>query len=132
MALESAKSDVSLIQNGNSVEFVEQLYEMVCTMQEKINDVANSSAAQEAPDADYYQLIRRIEAKKAIYRYKHRYLVADQVKLTRYRLPGKYWIENLSSCKPFMEGQAQSIQLTFSKEPLFKAQGFQAIFQEWE
>lgn len=131
--LASAESDVSLNQNGNSVEFVESLREMKCTMQERMSNVMNSNSANlKAPDANFYQLIRCIEAKDAIYRYKHRQLFAEQVKLSRYRIPEHHWIDNLFPYKPFMEGQAQSIQLTFAKEPGFKAQGFQAIFQDWE
>lgn len=130
--LDSAISIVSLDQKGNSVEFIERLHDMVCTMQEQMINVMNRNSESKAPDANFYQLIRRIEAKDSVYRYKHRQLIADQVLLTRYRIPEPHWIQDLSPYKPFMEGQAQSIQLTFAKEPAFKAQGFQAIFQDWE
>lgn len=124
--LESETSNVSLNQIGHSIEFVEKLHEMVCTMQEKIVQ----GISEDNPSS--FQLIRRIEAKDATYRYKYKQLWADHVKLTRYRIPDNYWIQNFSPYKPFMEGNAQSIQLTFAKEPLFKAQGFQAVLQEWE
>lgn len=118
--LESAKSDVELHQNDHSVELFERLHEMKCTMQEKI-------------EPDSFQIIRQIEAEEALYRYKHKQLWAEHVKLARYYIPEKtQWIQNFSSYQPFMDGQAQTIHMLFGKTPNFKAQDFQATLQEWK
>lgn len=118
----SPQSEVLLEQAGNSLELVEKLQGTVCKMQEKINSEEQNS----------YQLVRCLEAEKAVYNYKHKQLSADQVRLQRYKIPHTDWVDSLSPYSPFMQGQAQSVQLTFSQEPLFKAKGFQAAFQEWE
>lgn len=119
----STSSDISLEHKGKSVEFVECLQNMTCMMQEKIISLNEGRLSQ---------LVRCIEAKEAFYHYKHNQLEAEEVTLTRYRLPGDHWVQSLDACQPFMKGQAQSIQLTFSPGPLFKAQGFQASFEDWE
>lgn len=126
--LESAHSEVFLSKNGNGMEFIEKLHGMTGTMQEKILNVADDETASAGP----FQLIRKIEAEDATYRYRNRQLLANQVRLTRYRIPETRWIQDLSSYHPYMEGQAQSIQMILSRQPAFKAQNFQAIFQEWE
>lgn len=131
--LNCSKSEVSLDQKGHSIEFIERLQGMLCTMQEKIVPMAQISGDRSnAVDRNYYQFVRTIQADEAIYRYKNRQLVAEHVLLNRYRVSGQQWLSDLSAHTPFMEGQARSIQLIFAKNPLFKAQGFQAVFQDWE
>lgn len=124
----SAASEISLEQKGKSVEFVERLENMSCMMQEK----KMMSLLDSSIHPRFYQLVRCIEAKEALYSYKHKQLEAEQVTLVRYRLPGHHWVESLESYPPFMRGEAQAIQLIFSPRPLFKAQGFQAAFEDWE
>lgn len=124
--IDSAESEIFMDHKGHSIEFVERMKGLFCVMQEKKSDIVVDSMK------NFYQIIRCIEAKEAIYRYKDKELMAEQVELTRYRIPDHQWVSSLKPYTPIMQGHAQSIQLTLSKEPLFKAQGFQAVFQEWE
>ncbi len=129
--MKSAKSTICLEQIDNSLQLKENLKKMSCMMQEneiKISeDLSSNSALQSKPD----QIVRYIEAQEALYFYKRQQLVAEQAAIKRYQIPQEKWMEQLFSYQPVMQAQARKIQVDFSKQPTFKAQGFQLIFQDW-
>lgn len=77
------------------------------------------------------QLIRQLDAEKAVYYYSTEDLFANKVKVSRYIAKG----QNLQAASPpfilLMKGQASGIQMSFSdRTKPFKAQGLQATFQD--
>lgn len=120
--LTSEYSDLFFESKKNGAELVEHFKELTCTMQEELieNDLL--------PE----QYFRCLKAKEATYSYKSGQLEAVEVEITRYLLPTHRWPSTIDSFSPLLQGQAQKIQLSFLKEPLLKAQGFQAIFHHEE
>jgi|GEM_PF-3558601 len=134
--MRSLKSEMYLEQSGNSLQLVESLYGMTCIMQENLRGLNSSKdlSSVKITDTDFdpYRFVRCIEAQDATYRYKNKQLSAEKVLLKRYKIPGAEWIQSLTSYRPFMQGNAQKIQMNFSQKPLFKAYGFEAIIEDRE
>lgn len=133
--LKSESSELRFGHQENAVELVEYFKDVSCVCQEKLvfcseNDKIISDVQK--PSYDPKQLMRSLNAKQAVYHYKTEQLVADDVQLARYMLPGHQWIDKLHSFSPLMTGKAKRVQLSFSQnDRSFKAQGLQAAFQDW-
>lgn len=115
-------------------KLVERFKGLTCAMQEKLMDASNleeegrfavSSAEQTR------QMMRQLKAKEAIYSYKSGLLEAEEVEIADYLLSGHVWPNAFHSFSPFLQGQAQTIQLSLFEETHVKVQGFQAIFHSW-
>ena len=122
--MQSQHSTICLEKVENSLQLVETLEGMTCEMQEK-QKISNTSL-------DTHRIVRSLEAQQAIFYYQTQQLFAENVLVNRYKLPSNHWNLILSSFSPFMRGHAKKVHLVFSNKPSFKAQGFQAIFEEWD
>lgn len=114
--IESDSSELLLKPEANgSIEVIEHLTNVRCWLQEKVQP------------SDKTQQVRFLVAKEGIYRYRDEQFTATNVLLSLYRLPGKVLPLNLTSYKPFLKGNAESILFSLeNKAPQFKATHFQA------
>lgn len=75
------------------------------------------------------QHMRFLEAESATYYYKSDRFVANQVKVTRFTVPGHQLIQNIEGLKPTMKGLAKSVEFSLAdKELNFKAYQLKATF----
>lgn len=105
---------------GRSLDVIEQLFHISCTMQEKIYPESGRIMQQ----------IRILQAEEGTYLYKKQSFVADSVYLSLFRLPGDLLPKNTHSYTPFLKGKAKDI--TFSihgNTPQFEARNFQATLK---
>ena len=137
--LKSESSELKFGQQENAVELIEYFKDVSCLCQEKLvfcsnngKVISDEQGALVNTPCKPKQLMRCLNAKQAVYHYKTEQLIADDVQLARYMLPGHQWIDKVHSFPPIMTGQAKRVQLSFSqKDRSFKAQGLQAAFQDW-
>jgi cell division protein FtsI/penicillin-binding protein 2 len=125
--LMSEKSELKLSQVENTIELIEYFTNVACQCQEQFTNCDKGNVLCEPS-----QFIRYLKAKEAVYHYKTEQLVAEDVYLTRYKIKGHQWVNDLHAFFPLMQGRAKKIQLSFTKDDRsFHAQDLQAIFQEW-
>lgn len=99
---------------------IEKMQDVKCWMQEEL-----SSA-----DGKTSQTLRYLEADSATYSYKNDEVVASDVKVYRYNLPGHTLSVNLTQFKPTMKGHAEAVQFSMAgKELHFKAQKMKASME---
>jgi hypothetical protein len=121
--ISSASSILTLNHENERTEMVEHFTGLKCSIQETL--LHHAIAPQ--------QMVRSLEAAKGMYYYKTEELVAEQVKLSRYKIPGHELIKTFEKYTPFMSGMAKQIKLSLShKDPAFKAESFQAGFKGME
>ncbi len=79
------------------------------------------------------QTLRYFEAEKAIYYYKDNHLLANQVKVAQYRIPGHKIVGDVQGLQPLMTGVASSAEISLlDGSPLFKATQMKAAFYQPE
>ena len=96
---------------------IEKMNDVKCWMQEEL------SVSEGRP----YQVLRYLEADTATYSYKNDEVVASDVKIYRYTLPGHELPKHFGGVKPSMKGHAEAVQFSMAgKEVQFKAQKLKA------
>lgn len=153
----SREADMVLEHQEMSNELVEQMQGVVCYMQEELfyllpdgsealmqsNGRLLAKHADPALSSSWYnkkgmgivpmQRIRYMEADTATYHYKNDKLVANEVKINRYSLPGHALIESVEGLKPVMQGIAKQVEFSLMGKDLnFKAHHLKATFSESE
>lgn len=101
LRLRSESSELDVDYNEGQMEVVEHFHKVRCLMQESL--LAGSSSEQ---------IIRVVDAENATYRYQTGQLVADDVKIARYRMPGHQLSNEFSRGFLLMKGDADFV--TFS------------------
>jgi hypothetical protein len=133
--LNSAQSELVFGQKRAGTELVEHFQDVDCTQQEKVVIAAvknsNRDNASKTDLEALQQMLRNVKAREAVYSYKTGKLEAQDVMLTRYLLPAGVWPVNFEGSVPLIKGRAKKIEFTFFNEPAVKAEGFQAILNEW-
>lgn len=124
--LTSENSQLVLHNRGEGVELIEYFQNINCTQQEKLF-LGSSEVGGDKPE----QLVRQLSAQEAIYSYRTGQLDAKDVEFTRFMCPGNLWPGVDDFQLPLMHGKASIIAIKLSDEPTFKAEGFQATFQDW-
>lgn len=115
--IESPQSILTAIPSGNRIELIEQMSDMKCYFQEKVETDGPSST----------QHIRYLHSDEGTYRYGDQCFNADAVFLALYQVPGKILTTNLNIEEAFLQGIAQKVSLSFSKgSPNFHADKFKA------
>jgi len=118
--VESPYSILTATPNANRIELVEQMLDMKCYFQEKI----------EEEKKHLIQNIRYFESKEGLYHYTNHSFTADSVFLRLHRIPGDILTTNLDLNEPYLKGLAENITLSFSEKlPRFHAEKFKA--QVW-
>jgi hypothetical protein len=148
----SAKSVLSLDYHEQQTEVVEKMEDVSCCMQEMLyyllpdgqeaykkpdgrivigNKDASDSALYKGEEKHLkpMQLVRYLEAERAVYHYKSDKLIAEQVKVYRYALPGHTIAMPSKGLKPLMSGVAESVQFSLGEQDFqFKANKLKASF----
>lgn len=153
LSLNSLEADVILDHRNESTELIEKMRGVTCLMQEELFYIlpdgrevikhANGKLLLRQGDFDRpsswinpafvelkpMQRIRYLEAEAATYYYKSEQLVAEQVKIFRYTMPGHKIPTSFLNKKLEMKGVARSVQFSLSGGELnFKARNFKASF----
>jgi hypothetical protein len=153
MVVRSNKSVLQMRHENEKNEIVEHFDHVKCYMQEELYDVTqsgqevvkqrdnrflvrNSNPKNEASwlpatttNLSPKQVMRYMEASEAQYHYSNDQFIADQVKLSRYVLPGHQLIESLKGQKALMSGIAKSVEFNLGDKGFsFKAQEFKGTF----
>lgn len=118
--LSSDKSELVFDQQAGKGDFVEHFTRLTCAMQEKPLKEGHG------------QHLRLLKARQATYSYKSGQLDAQEVALSDYLIPGEQWPVSLDPFTPFLQGEAEKVNLSLFKEPSLKAEGFQATLYDWE
>jgi hypothetical protein len=131
--LVSQSSELIFAKKEQGGELVEHFKEVYCVMQEKFIDSENESDPMSLSQngLQLNQYVRSLKAQDAIYAYKTGQLVAEEVEVAHYVIPGLLWPFSLEAFHPLIQGQAQKLQISMFKEPHLKAVDFKAIFHEW-
>ena len=99
---------------------IEKMNDVKCWMQEELSIVEGKP----------FQLLRYLEADSATYFYKNDEVVASDVKIYRYTVPGHELPLKLEGVKPSMKGHAEAVQFSMAgKEIQFKAQKLKATLE---
>ncbi|MEM8728068.1 MAG: hypothetical protein AAGE99_05110 [Chlamydiota bacterium] len=115
--IESPRSILTPIPDGNRLDLVEQMFGMKCYFQEKIDN----------KEGIVTQQIRYLESEEGIYRYTDHYFDAHSVSLALYRLPGETLTTDLDAKEAYLEGIAEGVTLSLAGEtPDFHAEKFKA------
>lgn len=89
---------------------------------------AASWISPDTPDLLPMQMLRYLEADKAVYHYKDDLFAAEEVSFFRYTAPGHQIVDGLTHDRLLMEGIADKIEFSLSSHLNFKAHGLQAAF----
>lgn len=116
------KSDDALLtverKHGKS-EVVEEMKNLVCLMQEEVSSLENT------------QVVQKIVAAKAIYLYRSDSFLADNVLMTRYKIPGTTLPEDIVDQKPLFKGIASKVRFHIKTDGMeFQASNIQAEMDE--
>ncbi len=101
------KSDDALLtveKKESKSEVVEEMSNLVCLMQEEL-----------FPDENR-QIVQKIEAAKAIYLYRTDSFLADNVLMTRYKIPGNTLPEDIANEKPIFKATASKVRFQIKQE----------------
>ena len=130
--LVSEHSELIFDTKGDGAELVEHFKEVACVMQEKFMHSENKAGKDLTPqiDLELNQYVRSLKAHEAVYTYKTGQLMAEEVEIAHYYIPGILWPFSLDSFHPLFQGRAQKLQFCILKEPNLKAERFQAIFHD--
>lgn len=153
MLLTSEDTELVLDHHDEVTEVVENMFGITCYIQEELyyqlpdgrqatkqkegellirhadpKDPASWLVA-DTPGLKPMQIIRYLEAETGAFYYKKDLFVADQVRLWRYALPGHSLVKPSDTAKPFMKGNAKSIEFSlFNNDINFKAEQLKATF----
>ncbi|MCB1109414.1 MAG: hypothetical protein KDK64_00380 [Chlamydiia bacterium] len=115
--IESPRSILTAIPNGNRVELIEQMIGMKCFFQEKIED----------KEGRVMQHIRYLQSGEGTYHYTNHLFDAQKVFLALYHLPGETLTTHLKPDEAYLKGIAEEVSLSFSSgSPNFHAEKFKA------
>lgn len=116
--IDSQLSLLTLKPKKNSVEIVEQLYNVECWSQEKMMTTNSHSPS--------YQM-RALKAKEGTYKYETQTFEASEATLALYKIPGVSLITNLQNQQAFLKGTAEQVSFAVqSGVPCFQAHQFKA------
>jgi hypothetical protein len=117
----SENSVITLSEKKDNVQFVENLENIKCLVQDKI------SYNQEKKS--YEQELRYFTAKEGIYTYPSHKFITDSINLSFFQVPGILLPESLENFQPHLRGFAKevSFQLT-DQAPKLNASHFRASF----
>lgn len=104
-------------------ELVECFKGITCLMQEKL--------IEDQEHKQRKQYIRFLKAHEAFYYYTSGQLQAQDVEMAHYLIPEHVLPVSLDAFTPFLQGHAENFQLSLCKEPIGRAEKFQAIFRGW-
>lgn len=146
IAVRSEDAELVLDRHDEDTEVIEHMRNVQCYMQEELYySLSDGREVVKKPNGSFYgrdgdpidvgdgpllpmQIIRYMEADAASYYYKSDQLIAEQVTLSRYAIPGHELVESLENMTPLMTGVAQSIECTLDgQDPQFKAHQIKAI-----
>lgn len=120
MRLVSKEATMVLEHQLEGTYLMEQMRDVKCWMQEELAVV----------DGKPQQTLRYLEADSATYSYKNDEVVANDVKVYRYILPGHELPQNLAGFKPTLKGHAEGVQFSMAgKDVQFKAQKLKASLE---
>lgn len=105
--LSSDQSELIIDRHFDKGDIVEHFLNVSCISQEELKENA--------------QQIRKINAIAASYHYRSGILHAKNAAFSRYKLPGRVFIEPRAQDIPFMTGNAHSIELSIKEGSRFKA-----------
>jgi hypothetical protein len=147
--LRSAASELVFEHHGNHSEVVEKMTDVICFVQEELfyllgedqevirkDDgklvLRNSSETEVSTDNPMLkpvQRIRYIEADNATFYIQGGLLIANQVRLSQYVLPGHKLFLSVEGKTPVMKGRAESLEISLlSKGLTFNAKKMTATF----
>ena len=120
MRLVSKEATMVLEHQVEGTYLMEQMRDVKCWMQEDLTVV----------DGKTQQVLRYLEADSATYSYKNDQVVANDVKVFRYILPGQELPATLTNLKPTLKGHAEGVQFSMAgKDVQFKAQKLKASLE---
>lgn len=100
--LSSSDSVLVLDRQENKMEIVEKMQNVRCVMQEELY--------YSPPDLKPMQHLRCIEADHATYHYKNDHIMAEDVTISRYSVPGHTLVTSFDGLKPEMRGKAKNVE----------------------
>lgn len=113
-------------------ELVERLKGVNCIIQDELIPLVIGDREETVSKETAKQMIRQLKAQEALYSYQKGKLEAKEMEIAHYLLPGFECPRSLEGIHPLFQGKAYRSQLSLFKEPSMQAQGFQAIFHDWE
>jgi hypothetical protein len=152
--LTSPHSILVLDRQDGKMEIIEKMENVKCTMQEELfyslsdgrevvrqpsgklvlRESKPSDPAWIEPDISELkpmQHVRYIEADHATYYYKNDRIIADDVKISRFTLPGHALITSFERMEPTMTGTAKNVEFSLKGKDLqFTAHQLKAIFYD--
>ncbi len=121
----SETSTLTIVPEGNRLDFIERLENISCWMQDKL--IAPSMTTHSS------QQLRFLKANEGFYHYSSQEFLAQSVDLSLYKLEGDQLPERLPKIKPFLKGVAKDVTFAVSgKTSQFKAEQFKAEFSTLE
>lgn len=87
LSLNSATAELVLLKRDGATEFVENMHDVGCWLQEKVVHPEDPKKSE--------QIIVNLQAKSASYRYKDQFFAADSVNVKRYMVPGHELVKDL-------------------------------------
>lgn len=147
--LRSADSVLVFEHHGNRSEIVEKMTDVICFVQEELfyllnedievirntsgklvwRDFPDKEVAEDDPQLRPVQKIRYIESDNATFYLNTGLLVAHEVHLSQYVLPGHKLILSIEGKTPLMKGRAESLEISLlSKGLTFNAKKMTATF----
>lgn len=115
--IESPRSILTAVQKGSQIELTEQMINMRCFFQEKI----------EEEEGELRQNIRYLQSSEGVYHYSDHLFDAHSVFLALYTLPGDTLTTTLDPKTAYLRGVADDVSLSFSNgSPNFHAEKFKA------
>lgn len=117
--IESASSTLTLTPVKDHVDIIEKLYQIQCSMQDKITLQGGQTSQQ----------VRYFNADTGLYQYSLNRFTAQAVSLALYRLPGKDLPTTFTKHKPYLKGVAHDVSFAIAgKASQFQAKHFKASF----
>lgn len=153
LRINSTTSELVFEKEDGKSKIIEKMGDVICWMQEELYytlpngtevvrhtdgtlmvrngnpDDPSSRVREYDPDLKAMQVVRYIEAEKAVYHYHNDLLEGEKVKLARYIFPGHQLMFTLTGQTPTLTGKAESIEISLlNKELSFKAHKMTATF----
>jgi len=117
--IESASSTLTLTPVDDHMDIIEKLYQIRCSMQDKIT----------LQEGQISQQVRYFNADTGLYQYSLGRFTAETVSLALYRLPGKDLPTTFAKKSPYLKGVAKDVSFAIGgKTSQFQAKHFKASF----
>lgn len=121
MRLKSSTGALALIHQDHKNVLVEEMQNVDCLLQEKLFEQKGLPMQQ----------LQQILAAKATYYYGDQKLIAENVQLAQYEIPGHAFTTELASYTPSLQGKATQVETTLSdRPPQMKLRGFSGIVSQ--